>query len=215
MTFDDKNNIIEVCVFESYLAKYFLEHPEIFQPLINKILEAIDHVITSNSDSSMFNRLLFSVFSQLREECPGIENMSALKESKSLVAFDTFCKYFNESVMSLPSVKLPETDHKNPIKIASLSSLAQYSLFTSQKHGEAILLEKMRPSYLFSDRNRGVTEIDCSHNEEETRNLGILSSQDTPEDLTSFFLSPHFPSRQYYKPQENSVMALCGYSCPS
>lgn len=207
MTFDDKSNSIEVCLFESYLAKYFIEHPEIFQPLMNKILEAIEQVIAINSEDSMFNRILFTVFSQLLEECPEIKDMDALKESKSLVALDTFCKYFTERVMSLPSIKLPEIELENSINISSLSTLTQHSLFKSKQCGETIFLEKIRPAYLFSIKNRGVIEIDCSENE-ETRNLGILSSKDTPDNLKDYFLLPHFPSRQYYKPKEDSMMAL-------
>ncbi|MCL9684413.1 hypothetical protein [Legionella maioricensis] len=208
MTFDDKKNLIEVCLFESYLAQYFIEHPEIFQPLINKVLEAVEQIITSNSENSMFNRVLFSVFSQLVEECPEIKDMNALKGSKSLVAFDTFCKYFAERIMVLTSIKLPEIELENSGEITSLSTLAQHSLFKSKQYGEAIFLKKMRPAYLFSDKNRGVIEITDLDSEKETRNLGILSSENTPDSLKDFFSLPHYPSRQYYKAKEDSLMAL-------
>ncbi|OCH99468.1 hypothetical protein A8135_07235 [Legionella jamestowniensis] len=55
MTFDHKNNCIEVCLFESYLAKYFIEHPEIFEPLISKILTAFEQVIARKSNNPYSN----------------------------------------------------------------------------------------------------------------------------------------------------------------
>lgn len=208
MTFDDKLNIVEVCLFESHLAKYFIEHPEFFQPLIDKILEAIEQVIIINSDGSAFNRLLFSVFSTISEEYPHITDMSALKRFNSLIIFDTFCKYFTERVMSISSIQLPEMETKNSMRIPSLSALAQQSLFKSSEFGQKLLLDRLRPTPLFRDKNRGVIETDTSDCEIETHDLGILSSQDTPDSLKSFFKLPHYPSRQYYKAKEDSSMTL-------
>ncbi len=208
MSLDDKNNIIEVCLFESYLAKYFIEHPEPFQSLISKILKAIEQVIISNSENDLFNRMLFSVFSTVSEEYPDIKDMNTLKQSTSLAVFDTFCKYFTERIMSLPSIKLPEMEQQNSMQIPLLSALSQQSLFNSKQHGKKPLLDKMRPANLFSDKNRGVIEIDSLDSEKETKHLGILSFTDTPDSLKDFFSSPHFPSRQYYKPKEDSLMAL-------
>ncbi|ASQ47389.1 hypothetical protein [Legionella clemsonensis] len=208
MIFDDKNNIIEVGLFESYLAKYFIEHPEIFKPLIDKILNAIEQVIISNSENYLFNRMLFSTFSTLIEEHPHISDMNAVKQSNSLVVFNTLCKFFTEGVMSLPSLKLPNIELEYSIQPPSLSALAQQSLFKSKQFGEAQFLDKMRPDYLFSDKNRGVVAVDDFDSEIKTRNLGILSPTDTPNDLKDYFLSSHFPSRQYYSPKEDSLMAL-------
>lgn len=209
MTFDDKHNIVEVCLFESHLAKYFIEHPEFFQPLINKVLEAIEQVVISNSDESTFNRLLFSVFSTISEEYPHVTDMAALKHSNSLILFDTFCKYFTERAMSISSIKLPEIEPKSSIQIPSLSALAQHSLFKSRELGQKLLLDKLRPASLFLDKNRGVIETGSSDSESETHDLGILSSTgDTPDSLKNFFKLPHYPSRQYYKPKEDSSMTL-------
>lgn len=206
MTFDDKHNIVEVCLFESHLAKYFIEHPEFFQPLIKKILDAIEQVININSDKSAFSRLLFSVFSTISEEYPHVTDMSTLKNSNSLIIFDTFCKYFTERAMSISSIKLPEMESKSAMQVPSLSALAQHSLFKSSEFGQKLLLDKLRPASLYLDKNRGVIETDSSDSETETHDLGILSSLDTPDSLKSFFKLPHYPSRQYYKPKEDSSM---------
>jgi len=207
MKLDDKNNIIEVCLFESHLAKYFIEHPEIFKPLINKVLEAAEHVITINSESRMFNRLLFSVFSTVAEEYPDIDDMEDLKKSDSLVVFDTFFKYFTERVISFSTTNLPERKLQKSIQTTSLGVLAQQSLFKSQEYAQDMLLDKMRPSDLFSDEHRGIIEVDIIDDEEQTTNLGILSFTDTPAELTNYFSLPHFPARQYYTPKEDSLMA--------
>lgn len=203
MKFDNRNNIVEVCLFESYLAKYFIETPDIFKSLINKILDAFEQIIQQNTDNHMFNRMVFSVFSTLAEDVPGLTNIQTLKESKSLIGFDTFCKYFTERVMSISSIKLPEIVLEQPI--SSLSALAQQSLFKSQKSGEAKSLAKMRPSQLFSDKNRGVIDIDVS--EMNTRDHGILSDEYTPESLKNYFVTPHTPGYIYYEPKEDSSMA--------
>ena len=204
MSLDDKNNIIEVCLFESYLAKYFIEHPEPFQSLMSKILDAIEEVIRYNADNPSFDRMLFAMFSIISQEHPDIKSMAALKQSKSIVVFDSFCKYFTEMIMCNSSVELPKMGAESP---TSIPPLAQYSLFKSQQLGEKQLLEKMRPTALFSEANRGVIELDDIDHGEETLALGILSPTDTPDNLKKYFGCSHEPSRQYYKPKEDSLMA--------
>lgn len=206
MTFDEKNNVIEVCLFESYLAKYFIEHPELFQPLIIKIINGMEQVVKNNQDNNMFNRMLFSTFSTLNEQHFGIHDIETLKKSNSIVVFDTFLKYFSERVMATPSILLPDIELQKTVCIPSLSALAFQSLFKSKRLGQEEFLLKMRPNYLFSHKNRGITEIDIEH-ESETQNLGILSNLDTPTDLKNYFSYSHSPSRQLYKPKEDSLMA--------
>lgn len=203
MALDDKNNIIEVCTFESVLAKYFIEHPELFKSLTDKIFAAIEHLITANSENASFNRLLFSVFSTLNDEYPGVSDMKSLRKSSSIVLFDTFFKHFTERVMTIPALILSACELHNS-HTSSEKYLVNHSLF---KSNDRQFLEKMRPANLFSVKNRGVVDFDPAK-EEETQNLGILSTEDTPELLKDFFSSPHAPSRQYYQPKEDSLMAL-------
>lgn len=194
MRFDEKNNIIGVCLFESYLAKYFIEHPEIFRPLILKILDAIACVIKDNSDNPLFDRMLFSVFSTVAEDSPNVHDLDTLKQSDSIVAVDTFFKYFVERIMSNRSIKLQG--------IGQQGLLSEHSLFKPSTD----IFDIMRPKTLFTAKGRGVIELKDLH-EMETRDLGILSVQDTPEQLKSYFLRPHSPIRQHYSPKEDSLMA--------
>ena len=185
MRFDNKNNNIEVCLFESYLAKYFLENPELFRNLTQKIIAAIERLIELNSDNKGFDRELYAVFTLVSKVHPGITDINALKRSTSLIVFDTFFKFFTENIiMALPFLKQ--------------SPLGQHSLFASAKI--------MRPDRLFSEENRGVIELD-DVDEETSCNFGILSIEDTPKDLHNFFEHKHFPSRQLYMPKEDSLMA--------
>jgi hypothetical protein len=215
MALDDKNNSIEVCTFESFLSLYFIEHPELFYNLIDRILTAMEQLISHNAENTMFDRELFSVFTNLHQISPNINNLNELRKSKSIVVlFDTFCKYFTEQVMSLSLQPLPSTEWPNSAVLSTESHLTQRSFF-KEKNPNDHCLNRMRPDILFSAENRGVADLDTEE-DVETRNLGILSAKDTPEQLKNYFSAPHFPSRQYYKPNENSLMGqwLRSHSLP-
>lgn len=206
MKFDDKNNIVEVCLFESYLAKFFIEHNAIFTPVISKVLDALEKVIALNASNLLYDRILFSIFSNLTKEFPDIKNISSIQQNNSIIVFDTFFKYFTERMIN--SIQSPPRDEDDGFSLPSLSILAQHSLFKRQKQGEAKLLRKMRPQELFSQKNRGVMEIDSFNTEERSNSFGILSSADTPENLKNYFSFFACPSRQFYVAKENSLMAL-------
>lgn len=208
MKFDDKNNRIEVCLFECHLARYFIEHPEIFKPLENKIYAAIEQLIAINHNNDRFERILFSVFSIMTELNPNLDTIEALKESNSVIVLDTFLKHFTERVMQVSSLRYPERHCSQSMQTSSLSALACCSLFKTSISAEASLLAIMRPKNLFSDKNRGVIELDHVSTNEKTRHLGLLHSADVPVELSNYFTTPHVPCRQYYKPKEDSLMAL-------
>lgn len=212
---DDRKNVISVCRFESFLAKYFLEHPEVFDALKDKILTAIEKLVELNSKNTVFGRLFYSVFSCLLEQEHPITNLKAVKESRSLVMFDTFLKYFIERVMTitdivLPSLKEEETTASSSTSEATGSALQKGGMFTLFKMplvSSDLLLAKMRPEVLFSDKNRGVVTIEDEDSEYASRSIGILSPKDTPAKLENYLKFPNYPSRQYYLPKEDSEMA--------
>ncbi len=208
MTFDDKNNIVEVCLFESFLAKYFIEHPEIFEPLLDKIAIAIDSLIQANSKNSDFDRRLFATFTETLSQDSSLKNFDAVKKSRSLIIWDTFLKYFIERVMTIPNLIYPSLKRESSLE--SLKGLIHYSLFnTTPNLYQKKLLEKMRPNDLFSDENRGCIEL-----EEEpvvpSFNIGILSETSEtsiPEELVNYLKFENYPSKQFYAPKEDSEMA--------
>ncbi len=203
---DDRKNIINVCLFESFLAKYFLEHPEIFDPLKEKILVAIEEFIKVNSNNPTFDRALFSSFSSLAEQDRSISGLKSVKESRSLIVFDTFLKYFVERVVSLENIKLPSL--KSETVASSLQEGGQFTLFKILLPlSPEQLSNKMRPVALFSDKNRGVLSVEDEDSEYTSRNIGILSEENTPSELSDYLTFDNYPSKQYYLPKENSDMA--------
>ncbi len=203
---DDRKNIINVCLFESFLAKYFLEHPEIFDSLKEKIFVAIEELIKINSNNPKFERLLFSSFSSLSEQNRSINNLKAVRESRSLIVFDTFLKYFVERVMFVENIIIPSL--KSEITASSLQEGGQFTLFKILPPlSPDQLFNKMRPITVFSDQNRGVISIEDEDLDDANSNIGILSPKDTPAQLVDYLTFPNYPSRQCYLPKEDSEMA--------
>jgi hypothetical protein len=201
LAFDDKNNNIEVCLFESFLSRYFLDNPNIFQPVIIKVLSAIERFIAANSENLRLSRVLFSVFSTLSEQDASITDFEQLKQSCSLITIDTFMKYFSEQVMTLPDIKIPMPQ----LRDGTLKALVHLTLFKTPGRGQTLFLEAMRPKTMFSDINRGVIELN-SVEEVQTSNIGILSTKDTPNELRNYLCFNNFSCRQYYAPKEDSEM---------
>jgi hypothetical protein len=208
VTFDDKNNIVEVCIFESFLAKYFLDHSEIFDALLDKMYDALDAMITANINNRDFERTLYVVFTQVQQSHPGVSDLNAVKESGSVLVWNEFLKFFSEYAMTMEGLNYPPLKPVNPL--GSLSALAHYSLFSNDPaQAQKRLLAKMRPDYLFSDDDRGCIELDDSK-VKPSFNIGILS-EDTnttiPEELVNYLKFENYPCKQVYAPKEDSEMA--------
>ncbi|MFJ1268259.1 hypothetical protein ACD661_06800 [Legionella lytica] len=208
MTFDDKNNIVEVCIFESFLAKYFLEHSEVFSELYNKIYEAIENLRKINEKNEDFERKLYMSLSPLIRDYPAITDLTALKESGGVLVWDTFLKYFTEIIMSMEGLLYPELQLENPV--TPHNALAQYGLFSSNPvQVQKLILEKIRPDYLFTDAERGCMEVKKAL-AKPSFNLGILFENKMtviPESLVNYLKFANYPSKQIYAPKEDSEMA--------
>lgn len=202
---DEKNNIIAVALFETYLAKYFFEHFEIFRPLIRKVLTGIENVIEVNMETPRFERVLFSVFSMCANQGCQFTDLETLKQSESIIELDTFLKFFMEHALAIPDIVIPqpELDKKS---IPSLSTLARLSLFKKPNEGQKHFQEIMRPDNLFSEANRGVIELE-EVEEYASRRFGILSDENTPDELKNRLSFDNYPARQIYSPKESSMMA--------
>ncbi|MCC5792216.1 MAG: hypothetical protein JJT82_06350 [Legionellaceae bacterium] len=153
---DDRNNIIAVCLFESYLAKYMIEHPEIFDTILEKIADTLEKIISIHTQDRHFDRTLFSVFSILAEQQKEIKNFSALKTSRSLIAWDTFLKYFVER--RLHQVESTMLQVSSDTSDVSADTLSHFSLFSGSYQRLTSFGDRMRPEALFSETNRGVVE---------------------------------------------------------
>lgn len=194
-----KNNILNVCLFESFLAKYFLEHPEIFTELLDKIYNAIESFIELNANNTEFDRCCFSIFSLMSKQDSSINDFNAVKQSRSLIVADTFLKYFIERTSACSKLNFLPLNN-------TVHAVVHTGLFKQAKFNTEVLLNKMRPEFLFSEKNRGVFELELV-DESATRTIGLLAAEDVPAELTNYLTFDNYPSSQLYTPNEDSWMA--------
>lgn len=198
MRVDEKNNIVEVCLFESYLAKFFIDNPSYFSSLIAKIMLGVNAVIELNEDNSLLERMLFSVCSQASEVDANMGDLVSLQQTTSIVALDTFFKYFSEWCLTLPDLTLPKVAH---------STGEDIGFFKSSALVPAKIAKVMRPEGLFCDEHRGVIDIETDEDITST-NFGLLSDDFTPPALVNVLTFNNHRAGQYYLPKEDSEMAL-------
>ncbi|WP_298628377.1 hypothetical protein [uncultured Legionella sp.] len=189
MKFDDKNNIVEVCLFESFLAKYFIDNSDIFNPLLDRIATAIESFITKHENNEKFDRLYFTIFSSMIEY--KLQDFNAVKASRCLITWDTFLKYFMELLIN---------------EERFISSEHPASFFKKKAPSLSEMRAKMRPQYLFSEEHRGVKELKSSCRY-KSHNMGILSISDTPPELINLLKFKNTSSRGFYEANEESNTA--------
>lgn len=44
---DEKNNLVMVCLFETYLSKFIIENPEFYQSIYINALDSIENFLTN------------------------------------------------------------------------------------------------------------------------------------------------------------------------
>lgn len=208
MALDDRGNEIEVCLYESYLAQFFIEHDEYFKPLLDKTLDVIEAIADINQSNRVFDRMFFSVFSTVKETNPNVSDITSLKQYGSIVDYDTFFKYFAERCMPLKSIEAPKLGMTHAVnEVPNLHALSHWTLFKNPTFGIDKLQKTLRPQLLFSDRNRGATEVVVDE-EQGTNSLGILSEDDTPENLKNYFQFRNYKCRQLFLTNDMSEMAI-------
>lgn len=197
---DSKSNLINVCLFESYLAKCVLENQTIFQNSFLTMISGIQYFFESKSPKldqllqtkpKRFNldRELFSIFTCLRIEYPGYDSFQSLKERPFNLSA---CCYF----IKLLADKILKPDY-------SPSSSPSFFPNGQEKRSP---YSPLRPSLLFDNENRGV--IDLETDVVPTTSIGIVESAHQPDDLKSYFQREIYPSMSLYVPKEDSYVAL-------
>lgn len=111
---DSKGNLIKVTLFESYLSKYLIEHPEYFISVYQKILGFIQQIEQLNQGNPAFERTMFGLFSLLTYEHPH-KNLDDLIEQFDLIAVNSFLKLFCDSILNNKAFELnfPNVEQKN------------------------------------------------------------------------------------------------------
>ncbi len=177
---DEKNNFISLTLFESYLAKFILEHPALYQTAFLKLLDQINTASTSKA------RVRFSVFSQLQTEYPEYGSFEGFHEAFNLPAADYLLKL--------------TADYLFPAVSAGNASQAEAG---SSRRSPT---NPFRNPLLFDSGNRGVDEAEADEGI-TTHALGIVSEAYQPQVLRHYFEQAIEPAGQYYTPKENSYVA--------
>ncbi|WP_133130573.1 hypothetical protein [Legionella yabuuchiae] len=215
---DEKNNLVFVTLFESYLAKFVLEHPEFYSSAYKKLLislerllnienETLQRILSTKPHSLDLDRVLFSIFSQLKTQYSRYDSLLDVVSQFHLPAADYLVKLLTDHIFT-------------PATSITIHSFAQMSMFKPIDDSSARRspYNPSRSSLLFHERNRGVLEKSSEFLEEEegTQTLGIVSDEFAPKDLIDYFEKPIYPARNIYKPNEESYVAkwLRQRSCP-
>ncbi|KTD65004.1 hypothetical protein [Legionella shakespearei] len=197
---DSEGNIIEITLFESYLAKYLIEHPEFFTPVYEKILKGLEAIHELNKSDRNYDRIMYSLHTVMKDEYKEFKGLQFLKDSPDLFKINYFLKLYCDYFLKADKIKhVPEAPKSH---IPTLTELCLYSLFKSQS-GRKSLASHLRPKELFHENNRGAKSTE-SDNLQTTRKLGITTIENTPQDLNAYFPESYSPAQFEYKPDRNS-----------
>ncbi|MDF1646282.1 MAG: hypothetical protein P1U61_04765 [Legionellaceae bacterium] len=180
-TRDEKNNRVVITLFESHLAKFMLNHPELYQAAYLKLFETLKLACASSDE-----RLLFSVFSLLNHEYPEYHTFGHFQDVFYLPAADYLLKLISDYLIR------PTTPSPTLFQTISPTARSPVNLLRSQR--------------LFADKNRGVIAIEPDE-VIRTKAIGIVSPQYRPYELEGYFTQEIEASGQYYKPDEDSYVA--------
>lgn len=206
---DKRGNAINVCLFESYLAKFCLENSIFFEPLYQKIFSEIDNLIEDNKNNGVFPRRFFSCESSVKSQYHHINDYQDVKKSKSLPIYDTFLKFLCEVVLDkTDNLILSQTP--TPNNTTSLAQSSGFMLFGSPPKTVKSIGKFIRDDIMFKPSERGCIEVDNIEDIEDkaclTNKLGILQPDDTPSELQNYF-QEHFSAQFVYKTKEDSFVA--------
>jgi len=215
---DEKKNPVFTTLFESYLAKFTLENPELYQGTYLKLISEIETFISKKietfkltSHQDTLDRIMFSIFTNVSQSYPGFDNFQTLKTKFNLSASDFFIKLIADNIL-VPQVN--ETPHSPMKNFFDEIGASRRSPFNPNRNPK-----------LFSAENRGVTEIRLTPNqffdfeeidETQTYDLGIVSPSFRPIHFINFFNLPIEPAGTIYEPLESSYVAawLRKHNCP-
>ncbi len=179
---DEKHNRISITLFESHLAKFILEHPEIYEAAYLKLFEALKAPCATNE------RLQYSVFSMLQIQYPEYHAFESFDEAFYLPAADYLLKLIGDYLFPAQSSSSPQSFLHTP----SISSRSPTNPFRNQ--------------LLFDEENRGVSEVEPDEIT-LTKAIGIVSDAHRTSDLDNYFEQAIEASGQYYQPKESAYVA--------
>lgn len=202
--FDNCENHIETCLFESYLSKFIIENPKFYVDVFAKINLSVQRFIEVNTASKKsepygFERLLYSVFSEFSKTFPKFTCMDDVLKTFNVEAHVEFHKFFFETMFKL-SDKFPP----HPNTKSTLSQIIQTNL--KNDPGQIKQLKRyLRPKRLFSTLARSRDESEST--QEKTTKLGIAQPKDTPKELLYYYDTPFVPASSVYTRNVNGAFS--------
>ncbi len=215
-TRDERNNIVSITLFESYLAKFTLDNQSHAKVFYQKLLvgiekyfqdpksnEALQQFIQNKTKNYSLERHLFNVFSQV-SIYPGQDSFKNMINNFHLPAADYLIKLIAEEFLG-PLESLQE----------------QKCGFFESKTGRRSPYQASRNPSLFNEINRGVVPVSENKDGEDeaefsTCAIGIVSEKYRTHDLDGYFAKPIYPAGLNYWPNEDSFVAkwLRDKHCP-
>ncbi len=210
-TRDEKQNLVVVTLFETHLAKFILEHAEVYQTVYFKLIDSIMALTkespTQNATLRAFfrnkpegydlPRYLYTVFSRVNESYPGHDSFESLKSNFNILASDYFLKIIADELLN---AKLAESP---------LPPSPSLGFFPPQSPGKRSPYDPARCATLFLPENRGVLPIEEDEDdavELSTQDIGIVSIDCVPDTFKHYFEKAVYPARFNYNPDENSFV---------
>lgn len=207
---DKKGNLVVVTIFETYLAKFILEHSDFYQAPYLKIIEGIQRYLSSRlflaamirqDERYSLPRHVYSLFSRVNDCFPGIDSFDALKARFTLPAADYLIKLVNDECF--PSDSPVSKYEENHDSVLTLSPRFFMMTPGATETRRSPLVPSRSPT-LFADENRGVRERSSVSEPSTSRALGIVSAEFTPEDCKTYFSRPISPAGHLYEPDLES-----------
>lgn len=208
--YDERNNLIAATLFETYLAKFILEHPHYYQEVYFKVFDTIQNYLSadplknpklkffleSQSARYDFQRHQYTLFSKLTESFKEQTSFDTLRTHFNLLSANHFIKLILDEF--LPD----ETILKNTLP--NIYSFQFFSASTPRRSPN----NPNRSTLLFSPENRGANEIDYDEEPGKTHAIGIVSPRFLPNALKHYFDSAIDSTRDLFSPNEDSYVAM-------
>ena len=119
---DEKQNVVVVTLFETHLAKFVLEHADVYQAVYVKLIDSIIALTITDPQKNKtlqaflrnkpvgydLSRYMYTVFSRVNASYPGHDSFETLKSKFNILACDYFLKIIADELLNMDKIKALE-----------------------------------------------------------------------------------------------------------
>ena len=208
---DEKQNVVVVTLFETHLAKFVLEHADVYQAVYVKLIDSIIALTITDPQKNKtlqaflrnkpvgydLSRYMYTVFSRVNASYPGHDSFETLKSKFNILACDYFLKIIADELLNAKLADSPQPPSPLP------------GFFDLRIAGKRSPYDPARCAELFLPVNRGVLSIqeDDEEGEISTQDIGIVSLDSGIRTFKNYFSEPVYSARFNYMPDEGSFVA--------